>query len=355
MMSHHDNENVQFEIAEVTEINNAFKWNKTIAGQASAHMVKARSCTTYTDVYEMHVVPISNRNITIPLIGEIILIFRTVNKVAKQKVDKAESWYYLQTLDLQGAINNNRSTGMTFSAQEIAKNDPQYIPAGTNFEDSVISPLQPYEGDSLLQGRFGNSIRFGSTISTIPDDDYYHKPPNWSGDINSDPIIILSNGRTNLPNKEFVVEDINNDNSSIYLTSTQKIPLVLGSESEPNSLTGCITTNGNESAYIGSQLLGVSDRIILKARTDLAVIDSPLGIILNSTGAIKLGSEDATESMVHGDVLLEVLQSILNQLRTVVQCGSASGTFINLSYADKAQKQLQELLSSKYFINKNTY
>ena len=118
------------------------------------------------------------------------------------------------------------------------------------------------------------------------------------------------------PKKEFVVEDINQDNSSIYLTSTQKIPIVLGNEENPNPLYGCITPNGNESEYVGSQLLGVSDRVILKARTDLAVIDSPLGIVLNSTGEIKLGSEEASESMVHGEVLLEVLQNILNQLQT---------------------------------------
>jgi len=350
-MSHHDNHNVQFEIAEVIEINNAFKWNKTIAGQASAHMVKARSCTTYTDVYEMHVVPISNRTITIPLIGEIILIFRTVNKVAKQKVDKAESWYYLQTLDLQGAINNNRSTGMTFDSQEIAKNDPQYIPAGTNFEDSIISPLQPYEGDSLLQGRFGNSIRFGSTISTIPDDDYYHKPPNWSGDINSDPIIILSNGQTNLPNKEFVVENVETDKSSLYLTSTQRIPIVLGSQENPNSLTGTLSSRGHESKYQDSQLLAVSDRIILKARTDLAVIDSPIGIILNSTGNIKLGSDDAAESMVHGEVLLEILTLIIDQFTKSV--GKRFYFKQEGSPAQDAQKLLNQLLSSTYKMKKN--
>ena len=59
--------------------------------------------------------------------------------------------------------------------------------------------------------------------------------------------------------------------------------------------------------------------------------------------------------MVHGDVLLAILQNIINQLRTNVKAGSATGGFINLEYSDKAQKQLQELLSSKYFINKKTY
>ena len=130
---------------------------------------------------------------------------------------------------------------------------------------------------------------------------------------------------------------------------------MLGSKTQPNSLTGCISPNGNETNYIGSQLVGVSDRVILKARKDIAVIDSPIGIVLNSTGPIKVGNDSADESMVHGDVLLDVLQNIINQLNTMIQCGSSSGTFINLQYAAKAQSQLQELLSSKYFINKNTY
>ena len=352
-MSNHDNKNVQFDIAEVTEINNSFKWNNSIASSATMFMCRAVSCTTYTDTYTYDIVPMSKREIKIPVVGEIILICRTVNRSFQQKKDKGESWYYMQTVDLQDGVNNNRSTGMTSTAQENVDNDPQYRPAGTNFEDLKISPLQPFEGDIIYQGRWGNSIRFGSTISTIPDDNYYHKSPTWNGDTNGSPITILSNGRINLDKKEFVVEDINIDNSSIYLTSTQRIPIVLGSDNKPNSLTGCITLGGNESQYIGSQLLGVSDRVILKARKDLVVIDSPLGIVLNSTGEIKLGSEDATESIVHGDVLLDILSLIINQFNTVIDPNTYD--YINKSNSIKAQKKLQELLSSKYFINKNTY
>jgi len=219
-------------------------------------------------------------------------------------------------------------------------------------ENYKVSPLQPYRGDLMMEGRFGNSIRFSSTIDFKDD---YSESGNWRGNNNGDPILILSNGRNYKEDKQFVTEDINTDKSSLYLTSTQKIPLVLGSNEQPNSLTGAITPAGNETNYIGSQLLGVSDRIILKARTDLVVIDSPLGIILNSTGDIKLGGEDATESMVHGDVLLNILQNILNQLGGLVRCGSVYGSFLDTQYAEKAQTQLQELLSSKYFINKNTY
>jgi hypothetical protein len=40
-----------------------------------------------------------------------------------------------------------------------------------NEENTInIHPLLPYEGDMLYEGRFGNSIRFGSTVknSSIP-------------------------------------------------------------------------------------------------------------------------------------------------------------------------------------------
>ena len=30
-------------------------------------------------------------------------------------------------------------------------------------EDSLIKPLLPFEGDYIVEGRFGNSIRFGAT------------------------------------------------------------------------------------------------------------------------------------------------------------------------------------------------
>jgi hypothetical protein len=104
--------------------------------------------------------------------------------------------------------------------------------------------------------------------------------------------------------------------------------------------------------FNGPQFIGVADRIILRAKRDIAVIDSQKGIILNTTGEIKLGSDGADQSMVHGDVLLQVLQKILNQLNTPIQCGTMSGTFLDRSNITSAQQDLQNLLSQKYYINK---
>lgn len=279
-----------------------------------------------------NVKPINSNIKQIPIPGESVLIFQSLSHESTLE-ESYPQWYYM----LPMAMSSNTNSNILPTVGELEFD--------TKFEESQVSPLQPYRGDFMLEGRYGNSIRFSSTIDFKNN---YSEPGNWRGNKNGDPILILSNGRKYKENKDFVTEDINTDQSSLYLTSTQKLPLVLGSKTQPNSLTGCITRNGNETNYIGSQLVGVSDRVILKARKDLVVIDSPIGIVLNSTGAIKLGSEDASESMVHGEVLLEVLQSIINQLNTMIQCGSSVGTFINLSYANKAQKQLQELLSSQY-------
>jgi hypothetical protein len=56
--------------------------------------------------------------------------------------------------------------------------------------------------------------------------------------------------------------------------------------------------------------------------------------------------------MVHGDVLLNVLQKILNQLNIPIQCGTMSGTFLDRSNITAAQRELQKLLSKKYYIKK---
>jgi len=284
----------------------------------------------------------ANPNIKqIPIVGESVLVFQTINHESNVN-ESFPQWYYMFPIGISSNINTNIVPTVDLNTEF----DLDY-PYNTK-----TSYLQPYKGDLLLEGRFGNSIRFSSTIDFK---DTYTESGNWSGINNGDPILILSNGREYKENKQFVTEDINTDKSSLYLTSTQKIPLTLGTNNQPNSLTGALTPRGTETNYIGSQLLGVSDRVILKARTDLAVIDSPLGIVLNSTGEIKLGAEDAAVSMVHGDILLSVLQNIINQLNTIIQCGSASGTFINLQYAEKAQTQLQELLSSKYFMDFKPY
>ena len=86
-------------------------------------------------------------------------------------------------------------------------------------EQDNIRPLLPYEGDVLFEGRFGNSIRFGSTIP--------NNPWGLKGD-KGDPITIIRNGQkyvnTEMDNHgNPILEHIHQDGSSIYLCSGQQL------------------------------------------------------------------------------------------------------------------------------------
>jgi hypothetical protein len=100
------------------------------------------------------------------------------------------------------------------------------IDLGDYFKEQInIKPLLPYEGDTIIEGRFGNSIRFGS--SNIGESILEENKNRWSDNSkNGDPIIIIRNGQLkDTDNKGWIhtIEDIDDDDSSIYLTSNQKL------------------------------------------------------------------------------------------------------------------------------------
>jgi len=349
-MSVSNQDYIIFEVAEVIDGFNDTYLYSTDSTKLDDQLftVRVQSVNRMTNKHDIRTCrPLSNNIKQIPLVGEHVLIFRAYNQETTLDNTGVE-WYYFSPYSITSGVNENFLPGISYG-DTITVNDVKSIVPGKTFQPKVISPLQPFEGDIMMEGRWGNSIRLGSTV---PESDRYTLQSPWLGDAVGDPIIILSNNRENLKGKQFVTENIKTDGASLYLTSTQKIPdLQFGTNRNKNSLTYFYP---NESGFAESQFIGVADRIVLKAKTDIAVIDSPKGIVLNTTGEVKIGNDTADQSMVHGNILLNVLQQILNQLNVPIQCGSMSGTFLDKTAITSAQNQLQELLSSKYFIQKKT-
>jgi hypothetical protein len=204
------------------------------------------------------------------------------------------------------------------------------INLGNTFvERSDIHPLLPFEGDVIYEGRWGNSIRLGSTITT--------KPPiinplnNWSNlpSTSGDPIIILRNGQGEQTKEGWVpiVEDINNDNSSIYITSTQNIPLKVPNTNYDSYKIAPISPD----KYFGKQVIINSGRLVFNSSEDHILLSSAQTIGFNAVKgfnfdtkkanfvinapSIKLGGKDATESMIKGNSLIIELQSLLRQIQ----------------------------------------
>jgi hypothetical protein len=194
-------------------------------------------------------------------------------------------------------------------------------------EKSNIKPLRKFEGDFVLEGRLGNSIRFGSTI--LLND----KPiTSWStGSSNGDPIILIRNGQGDKGSVGYLptVEDINLDPSSIYLTSTQKIPLV-ASSTNYFSYKNNPPTDPNQ--YTGKQILLNSGRLVFNTTEDHLLLSSVKSISLSSlssvnldasevimqTSKIYLGSKNANEQLVLGNTAVAQLEEIVDILKTLL-------------------------------------
>jgi len=338
---------IEFYIGEVIPLPDTNKTYKPddLSRQNKLFCISVLIYETSTETILFDVQPISANIKQIPLIGESVLVVKGYDN-STTRTDRTPQWYYFPSIGTMSNANHNY--------QSIPVNSSTFI-EDPNFLKTEIVPKQPFRGDFLIEGRWGNSIRLGSSVKT--NEEEYTIASTWNSNKDGDPIIILTNTRskppTGKPIEIYSIENIESDDASLYLTSTQNVKrLKFGTKEKPNSLK---TMLPNESEFKQSQFIGVADRIVLSAKTDLAVINSPRGIILNTTGEVKIGNDSATSNLVHGDILYKILQQILNQLRVPIQCGTMLGGFTSYSGATTAQNQLKDLLSSKYFITKNPY
>lgn len=177
-----------------------------------------------------------------PLVGEIVIMIPGPSNRLNDSTGEKD-YYYLTPTNLWNSQHHNAFPDLTDYSkvvQEVTGNytsaeagetnqedaDIPEFPLGETFKQrSNIKPLLPFEGDVIVEGRWGQSVRFGSTTTELPN----VSPWSTSGN-DGDPITIIRNGQGNVDIKEGwvpVVESISNDNSSIFLTSTQVVPIDL--------------------------------------------------------------------------------------------------------------------------------
>lgn len=177
-----------------------------------------------------------------PLVGEIVLLVMGPSNRLNDSTGEKD-YYYISPVNLWNSQHHNAFPDLSDYnkvIQEVSGNYNNAEAGATNQEDADIpeyplgetfkqksdrKPLLPFEGDVIMEGRWGQSIRFGSTVTELPN------VSNWSTSGNDgDPITLIRNGQGTVDVKEGwvpVVESISTNNSSIYLTSTQVIPIDL--------------------------------------------------------------------------------------------------------------------------------
>jgi hypothetical protein len=283
--------------------------------------------------------PYNPQSKTFPLINELVLLFSLPDQNIGQNTANT-SYYYLNPISVWNHPHHNAYPDPTKSllppaqkqdyqqieggsvrrvsddSTEINLNSPINPSQNTFIEKTDIHPLMPFMGDVLYEGRHGQSLRFGSTSKSKS-----QYKNNWSETgTNGDPISIIRNGQPDNSTNEGwipVTEDVNNDLSSIYLTSFQKIPFKSKFLSE----------------YTQPQVILNSSRIVINSTSDSIVLNSLKNIYLTSvdqiniespktyfdSSDIRLGSPNATEPVLKGDITNDVLKDLTNAISTLAQ------------------------------------
>jgi len=278
-----------------------------------------------------------------PLQEELIYIF-TLPSPDIQTNNFKEIYYYITPLNIWNSNHHNGIPNIfeNKNLPDSQKRDYVQTQAGavrrvedgssdinlgkTFKERSNIKPVKKFEGDVVLEGRLGNSIRLGSTVQLD------NKPlNNWSElGYSGDPILILRNGQGDSGSVGFLPteENINQDPSSIYLTSTQKIPFQVASV---NYFSYKENTPTLPDQYSGKQILINSGRLIFNSSEDHLLLSSAKSISLSSNGGLNidtsqailqteniyLGSKSATEPLVLGDALEAVVKELISIVREI--------------------------------------
>ena len=258
-------------------------------------------------------IPLNPQVQSIPLIGELIYLVDLPSPVSQtgNKSSTSVQKYYTNINVWNNVQQNalpttdNSSLGLTFS------------------ENPNIKNLLPFEGDYIVQGRQGNALRFSTTTKL------YNNLNEWSDIGNDDsPITILSNGFAYDPKEKYHVEKINKDASSLYLTSTQQLPLQTDKTGTLNPLTKPIDVT----KYFYPQAIINSDRVVLNSKRDEVMIFAKTNIELNTKNIINLNADERvhlnsntvflgtvnnslpTEPLVLGDKLNTLLENLLDSL-----------------------------------------
>jgi hypothetical protein len=310
--------------------------------------------------------PLFPNNKVFPLENEIVYLIALPNNDVQSNVSSL-SYYYFQPINLWNSNHHNAIPDPINDSSIPTSQQRDYqqtsigavrkvtdggteIKLGNTFKEKInIKNIQPYEGDVVYEGRWGQSLRLGSTVnnSAIPN------PWSRVGN-NGDPLLILRTGQYADGKDPWIpqVEDINKDISAIYATSTQKIPIQVSSKRDYNSYQ---KAPESPEQFAGEQIILNSGRLLFNTKTDSILFSSKKTINLNSVESVNidsptfvvsstnifLGDKNATEPIILGDTFLNDLQQLLTQLIELSKAlqtpiGTPGGS-TNISIAGPAQ------------------
>jgi hypothetical protein len=285
--------------------------------------------------------------------------------------------YYTQKLNINNSVNLNKEEGRSLPLEPFTKS---LFTDSFFAKDTNIRQVKAEEGDIVFNGRLGQSIKFGSNITTygklvgeeIEEKEDTGKPES--------PNIIIRAGQgdpadlegenvepwnlNEWPGKP-VREDINNDDSSIWITTDQTVPL--------KEVVYSKLRNRNAPKLDGNQIILNSDRIVFNAKKSHVFISAEEAIDISAnhmivlqlnndnvsggltpkrdSGKLKLGDMDADQPVLGGnqtmlllDRLSRIIEEFAKNLIPATGITTAPGSPVPLSHINVAAAGLNSAL-----------
>jgi len=278
-------------------------------------------------------------------------------------------------------LKNNKNSGGTYTKNASTQGNENR--GGYNVNEK-IKFLQPKDGDTIISGRVGNTIRFSDLFLTE------------DGKTSSAGIFIRNKQNPELDSKpigELIEEDINKDGSSVYITSNKvKVPFketikkqkvafkdfpssdkLKGDQFYLNSDRVVLSAKASEFIIFGKGNTGVitdgrftidADKEIYTHSNKDIILHTNKNIVLNSdaSGVIyvgKVGKPGAAgadvQRMVLAGELIQIMSELIDELCNMVfatPVGPTSAGSHNVMVFKMIKAKLSKIQSSRNFLSK---
>ena len=297
-------------------------------GTVKARFVESQDTGDEIDDY---IKPLSPHMVAYPLIGEVVNIAKHGNQM-----------YYYQPLNMRNHVNMNVANNVP--------TDPKVTAQTTEHNRNLLSEY----GDVVINGRFGNGIKFGS-------DPFYQYPD------------IKITNRQSVPPQKIQdehyphLQNINADGSSIFITS--------GPAREVDALIPAAFNLTTPEVLDGDMITLNSDRLVFNSKkTDIHMFakrnlnlsaneEINLELGLNAFGGrISLGDAESTNPMVLGNQLEDLFEKLLSAISSFSNSTSGATGVAEIADAGEVLKKdiedistniLPQILSDTVYITEN--
>lgn len=271
-------------IAECVENKKAFKSDQK---DEDGNPLPLGSCQFRIGGHQSNLGQVSNHyarplsfNRRIPAIGEMVILFIGPTNDYSTSSIKGQGFLYWTPINATDDLNVHSFSKIWKRKGPVPSNNPGERPndkdeIGRSFKTpKKVQNIQIFEGDDIFEGRFGQSIRFGTTVKG--ETSHYSEKPTWDGSNNNDPLIYIrvkkpsgggqnTSSNQNLGSNKYTIEDFEKDDSTIVMTTTQKLKKIKAGFDKNQDAKKI-------AQFSEPQIAFDSNRIVLNAKKDMLIL-----------------------------------------------------------------------------------